>query len=239
MKHIPRFFVTPVLDSCPQVTLPAEQSHHIAHVLRMREGEKVRIFNAQEGEYEFILQEVHKKGCVVNRGVQIKGPTAVPPVHLCCAPLKPHCMDLIFEKGTELGVTHFHVLDFAYTNGRTFKMERAQQQCLHAAQQCGRLSLPEVMPAESLTQALTTWLPQMAVLVCDLGPDTRPWQGFQPVPGQPIALVVGPEGGLSPAERAQLLALPHAYPVSLGDTILRAETAALAGLAVLRSLGTD
>lgn len=225
MKHIPRFFVADTLGCGQEVTLDTQTSHHITTVLRLTIGEALYAFNNQEGEYEATLIHVHKKQCRIHLQKQIKAPTCPPEIHLFFAPVKSHRTDMILEKGTELGVTHFHPCLFQYSMIRKFNTEKAHQQCIQAAQQCGRLDIPHIEEMDKILSTLPL-MQSMQVLLCDQ-------EGKRAQSGhihQPIALIIGPEGGIHPSEKEAFLKIPHIQSIALAPYILRAETAVIAGL---------
>jgi len=154
-------------------------------------------------------------------------------VWLVFAPIKKARTDFIVEKATEMGAARICPVQTDFTNAERVRRDRLQAHAIEAAEQCGGTFVPPVDDLIPLSRVLDAWPADRRMLFCDealAGPVTA-----LPAQPGPWAILIGPEGGFSPAERARLHALPAAHPVSLGPRILRADTAAVAALALWQS----
>ncbi len=233
MKHIPRFFVKDHLFTGAEIILDEGQSHQITSVLRLNVGQKIYVFNSCNGEYLAELTSIHKKKSQVHLIEKIREAEETSEIHLFFAHLKTHRTEFILEKGTELGVTHFHPCLFDYSMIRSFKIDKAQHHCIQAAQQCGRLTIPLLNEVDTILNAIKKFEPNPAIL-CHLSASASSWKNLRFDKSQAVGIIVGPEGGMSERESTILMAQNHISMVSLGPAILRAETAALAALSGLR-----
>jgi 16S rRNA (uracil1498-N3)-methyltransferase len=147
--------------------------------------------------------------------------------------------DFIVDKAVELGVARLVPVQTAFTNAERLRQDRLQAHAVEAAEQCGALTVPEVVPLAKLSDVLADW-PEARRLIYADERRAGPAAGFASLPDAPAwAILIGPEGGFSDAERAQLRGLPFVVPVSLGPRILRAETAALAALTLWQAAKGD
>ncbi len=225
------------------VALSQGQAHYLGNVLRMGPGAAVRLFNGRDGEWRARLAEVGRKGGTALAEAQ-EAPQGTPPdLWLLFAPVKKAQTDFIVEKAVELGAARIVPVVTDFTNAERVRADRLQTIAVEAAEQCGATWVPEVCEAGRLARLLDGWDPARRILWADEGlAGGAGGTGLaSPPAGQangPWAVLTGPEGGFSPAERARLSALPFVCPVRLGPRILRAETAALAALVVWQaSLG--
>lgn len=208
----------------PQFSLPENQSHQLKNVLRLRPGDSLRVFNGRDGEYLGSLQSFDRKEAQIKLTEQIHAQPLPPqPVHLFFAPIKRHRMDMLIEKSVELGVTDLHPVLTARTENRRLNEEKIQAQIIEAAEQCERLDLPRLHGISSLAKIVTDWEKDFPLLWANE-------RGNNPLlktlPGPHRAFLIGPEGGFSEDEVAYLSKQPFIRAVSLGNRILRAETAA-------------
>lgn len=221
------------------VPLSQGQSHYLGNVLRMGPGAAVRLFNGRDGEWRARLAEVGRKGAVALAEAQ-EVPQGTPPdLWLLFAPVKKAQTDFIVEKAVELGAARIVPVVTDFTNAERVRADRLQTIAAEAAEQCGATWVPEVAEAGRLARLLDGWDPARRILWADEGlAGGASGPRLTGTPPGPWAVLTGPEGGFSPAERARLSALPFVCPVRLGPRILRAETAALAALVIWQaSLG--
>lgn len=234
------------------VGLTTQQSHQVLHVLRLGLGAKVRVFNGVDGEYDARLQSVGKSSVHLEVLEQTRPQAGVPDLHLVFAALKKGPMDLVVEKAVEMGVATLRPVLTERTVAREVRTDRLKRIAIEAAEQTERLEVPEIHEAASLTRALADLGPDCRVFFADESGDdgAKPWGGesgrARPMAeaariesSGPAAILIGPEGGFSPMERAWLRTLPNVRPVGLGPRILRAETAAIAALALYQALAGD
>ncbi|MGE0408040.1 MAG: 16S rRNA (uracil(1498)-N(3))-methyltransferase [Amphiplicatus sp.] len=243
MTTTPRLHLDALLAEGGAVTLDERHAHYLKNVLRRQAGDAVRLFNARDGEYAAVIGALTKKRAEARLHERLRAPEEEPDLWLLFAAVKREAVDRIAEKATELGAASLRPVFTERTNAARVNEARLRLIAVEAAEQCGRLSVPEIARAEDLAAALAAWPQARRLMFCDEAGDApeEEWGGREgraapalaalakAEPG-PWAILIGPEGGFSPAERARLRALPFVTPVTLGPRILRADTAALAAL---------
>ena len=236
-----RLYIEESLSAGASLTLEKEQSHYLVTVLRMGEGEAVLLFNGRDGEWAARIAEAHKKNCVLELTAQTRAQEPLPDIWLLFAPVKRARLDFIAQKATEMGAAVIQPVFTERTVVTRLKDERLQANAVEAAEQCGLVAVPEVREAEKLGALLAKWdeiAPGRRILFCDEneGPGaTRAALeklAADGAKGSPLAVLVGPEGGFSPGEREMLRGRSDTLAISLGPRIMRADTAAIAALAV-------
>jgi 16S rRNA (uracil1498-N3)-methyltransferase len=216
--------------------LPKEQSHYLLQVMRAKDGAELALFNAEDGEWLGQLVRLGKKDAAVMLEKQLRAPEASPDIWLVFAPIKSGRIDFLVEKATELGARALWPVRTERTIVSRVNEERLRKGAVEAAEQTERLDVPDVHPYQPLGQLLKDW-PQDRPLFYgeELGSGGAAQEVLAAFPaGTPCGLLVGPEGGFSAREQEQLRSLPFCNPLSLGPRILRADTAALAGLTCLQ-----
>lgn len=258
MSAAPRLYVAPDLAAGSRIGVDEEQAHYLTRVLRLGAGETVRVFNGRDGEFDARIAAAGKRGVELDLLEQTRAqPEQAPDVWLLFAPLKKTRTDFLVEKAVELGASELRPVLTVRTGAETVRTDRLQRLCIEAAEQTERLDLPPVREAEKLEAALAKWPEGRALLFADEAGDEggKPWggeQGRAPSAAEviaglagshsairPGAILIGPEGGFDPKERAWLRGLPFVKPVGLGPRILRAETAAAAALTLWQALAGD
>lgn len=234
MGKVRLFVDAPDLAQGIFVELDKKQSHYITHVMRLSVGDSLSIFNGRDGLWKACLQGGSKKSSVLEVVEQLSPQKILPEVHLCFAPLKQTPLHLLVEKGTELGVTHFHPLLTDRTVVRAFKKEKHRSTAIEACEQCQRFHMPDFSPLQSLDQFLAKLDPSKEVLyVCDERREGAK-KILQQYDKQLIPYVlIGPEGGFSPQEFQQLQRQRAVRFITLSPHVLRAETAAISILSQL------
>lgn len=220
----------------PELPTPGEifavsegQTHYLANVMRLAEGDALRVFNEEAGEWQAIVAKISRKAAMLTAQVQTRLPAPEPDAWLCFALLKRQKTDLVVEKATELGVSVIQPVITARTNADHVNLERLRAIATEAAEQCERLHVPQIRPPQKLVDLLRSW-PARQLYIAD---ERRTSALLGPV-SDPSALLIGPEGGFTERELEDIAqTVPDARRVSLGNRILRAETAAIAGLALL------
>jgi 16S rRNA (uracil1498-N3)-methyltransferase len=234
----PRLYVDiPLMKKGDDIPLSESQIHYLKNVMRRQLGDQVRLFNGRDGEWACTLEHFDKRGGTA-RAQDIIRPQggALCRTHLFFPPLKKEPLDTLIQKTVELGVTHFHPVLTDQADVRTMNMDRIAAQVTEAAEQCERLDIPVIAPLCAFKQMIAdapcagpifvaverAQLPGFAASVLALPA------------GASCGFLIGPAGGWSAAERDLILSQKGGLvPVSLGDTILRAETAAIAMAAVI------
>lgn len=210
------------------VGLSAAQAHYLGNVLRLGAGACVKLFNGRDGEFLARIASVGRGAASVAVEDCLRGQAAGPDLWLVFCPLKRDFTDLVVRTATELGVSAIRPVFSARTNVGRVNVERLSAIAVEAAEQSERLTVPEISPPTPLADLLGAWPTErlMAAAIERTGP--------APVPEHAGALLVGPEGGFSQAELDALRGARFVAPICLGPRVLRAETAAIAGLALLQ-----
>jgi len=228
--NAPRLFVDATLAEGTSLAGSPGQAHYLGTVMRLGAGAPVRVFNGRDGEYADTIAAVRRDRLSLDVGAQTRTQTSEPDIWLVFSPLKRDATDLGVQKAVELAAAVLPVF-CARTNSTRINEARLAAIAIEAAEQCERLTIPALLPPRPLPDLLGDW-PRNRVLAAAL----------ERVPDLPSprdvaagALLVGPEGGFTAGELDVMRATPFIQAVSLGPRILRAETAALAGLALLLS----
>jgi 16S rRNA (uracil1498-N3)-methyltransferase len=234
-----RLFVNVHLAEGAQFDPSPVQAHYLLHVMRTHSGDRVRLFNGRDGEWLSRIVQTSRRSCRLACIRQIALQSDTPDLWLVFAPIKRTPADYITQKATELGV---RVLQPVYTR-RTIvhrvNIERMRANAIEAAEQSGRLTVPEVGEPFQLVDLLAGWPKDRRLLFCDEAGGPPIAQTLLDAPKGAWAVLTGPEGGFDPGERELIRACPSAIPVSLGSRILRADTASLGALSVWQSLCGD
>lgn len=242
----PRLFVARDLGSAVQLEVDGGRAHYLRNVLRLAPGAVLRLFNGREGEWSARILRSAKNQVVLIADDQLRPQSPEPDLWLVFAAIKRSAIDMVAEKATELGVAVLQPVVTQHTVVDRVNMERLQSIAIEAAEQCERLTVPQVMPPVSLGKLLSEWLPQRRLLLCAEVGDARPiaealvaYAKDAIAMSTPWAIMIGPEGGFARSELDALGKLPFVIPVGLGPRILRADTAALAALACWQAILGD
>lgn len=228
-----RLHVPEALAANARIPLGAEQSHYLASVMRRQPGDALLLFNGRDGEWLGIVLEVRKKAVVLEVKEKVREQRAAPDLELVVALVKRARLETIVEKAAELGARRIRLVITERTNADHAKVGRLQAIAVEAAEQTGRLDVPEVLEPVKLARLIQDWDAGRQLLFCDESGDAVPvLEALAGRPSEPWAVLIGPEGGFAPPERAALRALDCATAASLGPRILRADTAAIAALAL-------
>ena len=225
-----RLYVEHPLGQGQPVPLTRAQAHYLFGVMRRGKGDAVLVFNGRDGEWLATVSEAGKKGGRL-RVAEQTGPQRDPPdLWLLFAPLKKARTDFIVEKAAEMGAARILPVQTDFTSAERIRQDRLQAHAVEAAEQCGGTFVPGVAGLRKLGDLLSDWPEGRQLMFCD----EALAGGASALPGglaaAPWAILIGPEGGFSEAERARLSALPFAHATALGPRILRADTAAVAAL---------
>lgn len=235
-----RLYVEAPLGAGAEVVLEEGQAHYLLHVMRAKAGDRLNLFNGRDGEWGAEITAVAKRNCTVTCRGLIGPQTEVPDLWLVFAPVKKTPADYLTQKATELGVRLLQPVFTRRTIVTRVNTERMTANAIEAAEQSGRVSVPEIRDAVAFDKLLGQWPAGRRILFCDEAGDAPSIaSALASEPGGSWAVFTGPEGGFDPAERALLRAQPNVTAVSLGSRILRADTAALAALAVWQAMAGD
>lgn len=226
-----RLFIPHDLSAGAELALDQGQSRYLAAVMRQAVGDELLLFNGRQGEWRAKVSAVGKRAVAV-RAETLERPQATgPDLDLIVALVKRGRLETIVEKAAELGARRVRLAVTERTNADHARVERLSAIATEAAEQTGRLDVPEIVAPLKLEKLVEDWDGARRLLFCDEAGDAPPLldalRGQEP----PLwAVLIGPEGGFSPRERQMLRALPQAVPASLGPRILRADTAAISAL---------
>lgn len=224
-----RLYVDQPLGKGQTVPLTREQAHYLFGVMRLGPGAVLTLINGLDGAWDAGVTEAGKKGGVLTCQDQTAPQQMPPDLWLMFAPIKKARTDFIVEKAVEMGAARIMPVLTDFTNAERVRVDRLQAHAVEAAEQCGGTFVPPVDEPCKLAGLLGRWPDGRNLMFCDetmLGAATA----LANAPKGPWAILIGPEGGFSPAERSRLRGLPFAQAVSLGPRILRADTAAVAAL---------
>ncbi len=231
-----RLFVPQDLAAGAVFEATPEQSHYLTHVLRMAEGAELLVFNGRHGEWLARVSARAKKAVRLETVEQTRPQPATPDLVYCFAPLKVGRLDYLVQKAVEMGAGVLQPVITQHTQLAKVGTERLQANAVEAAEQCGILAIPEVREAQKFTALLSSWDKERRLIFCDESAQTNnPLPALQAIGERKLGLLIGPEGGFSEDERKQLYALPFVTAIPLGPRILRADTAAVAALAVMQA----
>lgn len=233
---ITRLFIDLPLSAGARLALAEPQSHFLTNVLRARAGDRLRAFNGRDGEWSARIADIAKRAVTLEIESQTQQQAGVPDLWLLLAPIKKTPLDYIVQKATELGVARIQPVMTRRTIVDRVNLERMRANAIEAAEQSGRLSVPEIAEPIDLAKLTASWNTNRRIMFCDEGGDVPPAaDALSAAKGKSWAILTGPEGGFDPAEREMLRGLNFVTAVSLGPRIMRADTAALAALAVWQS----
>jgi 16S rRNA (uracil1498-N3)-methyltransferase len=223
-----RLFVENLLETGATLSVTDAQAHYLANVMRVSPGDTLRVFNGRDGEFQARVAGLGRKQAELAVEGQTRRQAPEPDCWLCFALLKRQKTDLVVEKATELGVSVIQPIITARTQADHVNLERLKAIAIEAAEQCERLAVPEIREPLALAKLMQAW-PVRELYVAD---ERRTAELLKPMQA-PSALMIGPEGGFTDAELDGIAGARLVTRVSLGRRILRAETAAIAGLALL------
>ena len=238
-KSTPRLFVDQSLQPRVEITLAAEQAHYLGSVLRLVAGDAVAVFNGLDGEYLAHVAEAARKKMVLRLEKQTWAVQPPADIDYLFAPLKHSRLDYLVQKATELGARRLRPVITARTIAERVNLERMRANVVEAVEQCNQVFVPEVLEPVSLNAALSDWDAKRALIYCDETAEPGNAVAALSKLKTPAAILVGPEGGFTVEERAMLKALPFVTAISLGPRIMRADTAAVAILALTQAVIGD
>jgi 16S rRNA (uracil1498-N3)-methyltransferase len=233
----PRLYVEAPLAAGAEVRLDPQQTNYLLSVLRLKADARVLLFNGRDGEFMSALAPAMRKNASLIVGQQTRPQEAPPDVDYLFAPLKHARLDYMAQKAVEMGARRFMPVLTRRTQAARVNLERLRANAIEACEQCGVIWTPEVAAPETLEKALRRWPADRLLVFCDEeAPQASPLDALADTrAGNGVGLLVGPEGGFDDDERAAILATPRILRLSLGPRILRADTAAVAALALIQA----
>ena len=237
-----RLYLDQPLTASAGIGLDRDQAHYLVNVLRLKAGARLLVFNGRDGEFEAEIAEATKKSATLNLARRSRPAEPLPDLMLVFAPVKRARIDFIAEKATELGVGVIQPVMTEYTSVARVNTDRLRANAVEAAEQTGRLTVPEVREPRPFAGLLEDWPGPHHIIFCDEEESSNKANAMvgrlKGLSG-PVAIFIGPEGGFSPAERRMLNARDDAVSVSLGPNLLRADTAMVAALSIWQATAGD
>ncbi len=231
-----RLFVPQDLSAVTQFDAAPEQSHYLLHVLRLAEGAELLVFNGRDGEWLARIAGKAKKAVGLEAIEQTRPQPPAPDLVYCFAPLKVGRLDYLVQKAVEMGAGVLQPVITQHTQNAKAGGDRMAANIVEAAEQCGVLAVPALRDAVKFERLLAGWDPDRRLIFCDEDASTNnPLPALKAIEEKKLALLIGPEGGFSDDERRTLRALPFVTAIPLGPRILRADTAAVAALALVQA----
>jgi 16S rRNA (uracil1498-N3)-methyltransferase len=225
------------------VSLDRQQANYLVNVLRLKAGEAVLVFNGCDGEWRATVTSSGRRDTALMVGEQTRPQPAANDLHLLFAPLKHARLDYMTQKAVEMGVSRLAPVLTRHGQVRRINLDRMRANAIEAAEQCGILVVPGIAEPVELLAAVAAFSQHRLMIFCDEEADVRhPVEALSEFAGEgvmPLSVCIGPEGGFAESERAALLALPNVVRLALGPRILRADTAAVAALALVQAVLGD
>jgi 16S rRNA (uracil1498-N3)-methyltransferase len=240
----PRLFIDAPLAAGARLTVDGAQANYLKNVLRLKAGDGVLVFNGRDGEWQASLADGGKRSAALVVGDQTRPQTKARDLHYLFAPLKHARLDYMVQKAVEMGASRLQPVTMQHGQVGRVNLDRMRANAIEAAEQCGILSIPEVAEPVSFERMITARDPERVLVFCDEAADVHdPVAALaaarEGAASPPLAVLIGPEGGFAEHERAALTALPNVVRLALGPRILRADTAAVAALALVGAVLGD
>ncbi|MBV9557539.1 MAG: 16S rRNA (uracil(1498)-N(3))-methyltransferase [Pseudolabrys sp.] len=250
----PRLFVEDRLKAGTVIELDRDAANYLRNALRLKDGDAILLFNGRDGEWRCLLSASGKRALTATAEEQTRPQTVATDLHYLFAPLKHARLDYVVQKAVELGVSKLQPVITQHTQVARVNVERMRANVIEAAQQCGVISIPEVAEPTELKPLLAKLDADRLLVFCDeeaeIADPVAALAERRPQPSalvpagtapeaMPLAVLIGPEGGFSADEREALLKIPNVARIALGPRILRADTAAVAALALVQAVLGD
>jgi 16S rRNA (uracil1498-N3)-methyltransferase len=238
--RMPRLFVDTPLKAGDEVVLSRNQTNYLLNVLRLRQGDAVLLFNGRDGEWRGSLSGTGKRAAAITAETCLRPQPEPGDLHFLFAPLKHARFDYLVQKAVEMGASHLQPVMTQHTQVARLNLERMHSNAIEAAEQCGILHVPTVGAAIGFEAAVGDT--GRLLIFCDESADVAdPVAALMAarVQRKPLSILVGPEGGFADGERASLAGRPNVLRIALGPRILRADTAAVAALALVQAVLGD
>jgi 16S rRNA (uracil1498-N3)-methyltransferase len=242
----PRLYVATPLAEGASIAFDPAQANYLGNVLRLKTGDSVLVFNGRDGEWRGSLTSAGKRKLALTIEGRTRAQTHALDLHYLFAPLKHARLDYMAQKAVEMGASRLQPIITRHAQVARVNLERLRANAIEAAEQCGILTLPDIGAPLAFERMLAQRDPARLLVFCDEEAEVKDpvaalmqARGAGPPGAMPLAVLVGPEGGFAPEERSALLALPNTVRLALGPRILRADTAAVAALALVGAVLGD
>ena len=223
-----------------EIALAPEHAHYLGNVLRLKPGDHVLLFNGEHGEWCGRLTAVGKKTAQITLKHQTRPQEGGPDLHYLFAPIKRARLDYMAQKATEMGASLLQPVITRRTVAERVKIDRLLSNAVEAAEQCGILRVPGIGQPRKLPELLESWDETRLLIFADeAAPAASPVEALSAQNARPLAVLIGPEGGFEPEERASLMQKNFVLPISLGPRVMRADTAGVACLALVNAVLGD
>lgn len=231
-----RLYVTSDIKAGAAIEADQDQFNYLANVLRMEDGAELLVFNGRDGEWKASVSFPTRKRILLTP-VDLARPQPAPSdLHYLFAPLKVGRLDYLVQKAVEMGAGLLQPVMTQHVQGKITNLDKVKANVIEAAEQCGILGIPDVAEPAKLADLLAGWPRERRIIYCDEGDaGQNPLPLLTQVKEKHLALLVGPEGGFSEEERSLLRSLDFVTAIPLGPRILRADTAAVAAMAVIQA----
>ena len=231
-----RLFVTSDIKAGLAIEADQDQFNYLANVLRMEDGAELLVFNGRDGEWKASVSFPSRKRIRLTPAEETRPQPAPSDLHYLFAPLKVGRLDYLVQKAVEMGAGLLQPVMTQHVQGKITSLDKVKANVIEAAEQCGILGIPDVAEPVKIADLLARWPRERRIIYCDEGDaGQNPLPLLAKVKEKHLALLVGPEGGFSDEERALLRSLDFVTAIPLGPRILRADTAAVAAMAVIQA----
>jgi len=231
-----RIYLNKKLDLDLDLILEKEDAHYLKNVMRLREGDNVFLFNSQDGEFEGRIISFDKNNTKVKLVAKIKNIGKESKISLIFSLIKSSKLDYLIQKCTEVGVKEFIPVISEKSVAKNLNVKRIEKIIKESCEQSNQLFLPVIHEIEKLERKLKSFDKNSTIFFADINsPNKNIDEVLKDNKNNKIFLLIGPEGDFSLKERDLLSKMSNCVPISLGQNILRSETAAVAGLVLLNS----
>jgi 16S rRNA (uracil1498-N3)-methyltransferase len=236
-----RLFIASNLSADRPIGLEKAQTHYLVDVMRLAEGGEVAVFNGRDGEWLARLTRMSRPDWGLVPTVVARPQLPGPDLDLLVALIRRSRLETVVEKAAELGARRIRLVITERANPARANLPRLNAIATEAAEQTGRMDVPEILAPESLAQVLAAWDGQRRLMFCDeAGEAPMAIEALMDCPpAASWAILIGPEGGFSASERGRIRATPGALPAGLGPRILRSDTAAISAMTLWQAQWGD
>lgn len=236
----PRLFVEAPLARAAEVPLSRDQANYLKNVLRLKAADAVLVFNGREGEWRARLKASGRRDLALVVETMTRPQPPAGDLVLAFAPLKHARLDYLVQKAVEMGATRLLPMLTRHTAVARVNLDRMRANVIEAAEQCGILGVPAVEEPLPFARVVASLSPERVAVFCDEEAEQGDaLAALANAPAGPVTLLIGPEGGFAEGERRALIARPRTVRLSLGPRVLRADTAAVAALALVQAARGD